>query len=267
MVWGWSAQAKAPEELKMNPALNKYLDILRHVLSLSALGAALVAVRYRQSSLCIPHGQDTIQLQSSRTCICLKCLRGRFSAWLSPSCSSCNLAMHSVVRPSGILQEFLGGGDKAGSLVHQFQAKQATMKGPEGASLKPYYKGEGDLDDLGYGSAVASSSHAGPSQAPAAPSRKATRAPQQQIVDMRAEPAIKQQAGLLQPEISLDFAVACPRLMAWCLLLSVDAKGASNKHLAAQPFISGWHRSQSRLHISIHGLFLSQFSYARKPRT
>ena len=69
------------------------------------------------------------------------------------------------------------------------------MKGPEGASLKPYYKGEGDLDSLGYGSAVASSSHAGPSHTPAAASRKATRAPQQQIVDMRAEPPQKQQVG------------------------------------------------------------------------
>ncbi|KAK9836814.1 hypothetical protein WJX74_008665 [Apatococcus lobatus] len=92
-----------------------------------------------------------------------------------------------------LVQEFLGGGDKARSLVHQFQTKQATMKGPEGASLKPYYKGEGDLDDLGYGSAVASSSHAGPSHTPAAATKRATRAPQQQIVDMRAEPASKQQ--------------------------------------------------------------------------
>ena len=94
------------------------------------------------------------------------------------------------------VQEFLGGGDKAKSLVHQFQAKQAAMKGPEGASLKPYYKGEGDLDDLGYGAAVASSSHARPSHTPAASSRKTTRAPQQQIVDMRAEPPQKQQVGL-----------------------------------------------------------------------
>ncbi|KAK9864652.1 hypothetical protein WJX84_010913 [Apatococcus fuscideae] len=92
-----------------------------------------------------------------------------------------------------LIQEFLGGGEKARSLVHQFEAKQATTTGPAGAPLRPYYKGDGDLADLGYGSAVASGSHTAPGQNQAGTSKKATRAPQQQILDMRAAPPSKQQ--------------------------------------------------------------------------
>ena len=97
--------------------------------------------------------------------------------------------------PAAFMQEFLGGGEKARSLVHQFEAKQATTTGPAGAPLRPYYKGDGDLADLGYGSAVASGSHTAPGQNQAGTSKKATRAPQQQIVDMRAAPPSKQQVG------------------------------------------------------------------------
>ena len=88
------------------------------------------------------------------------------------------------------LQEYLGGGEKVRNLVHQFQAKQATTQGPGGATLKPYYKGDSDLADLGYGSAAASSSH---SQNQAGPSKKTSRVPQSQVVDMRAEPPTKTQ--------------------------------------------------------------------------